>query len=129
VFAHAQQWRDIERLELRIHGHAIAVVDSALESDRLTTDQYELDLGMRYTQRLDHMLDRGIARAVAGEIAAASRRWQKIVQFLVEAERRCGHHHRWLSRLPIRRAWAAAQYRAPAAVCSCKVVASTLGCR
>ena len=47
--AHAQQRRDIERFELRIDGHAIALAQQAFEADRLAVDQHQFNLGVRHT--------------------------------------------------------------------------------
>jgi len=84
--AHAQQRRDVERLELGIYGHAVAVCHHALERRRFAVDEDYLHLGMWHAQRLDHVLDRGRARARARQVPAARRWRQKVVQFLVETE-------------------------------------------
>ena len=49
-FTHAQQWHDIERFKLGIHGDAITVAQQTIEADGLAIDQQQFDLGMRHAE-------------------------------------------------------------------------------
>ncbi|MNN44656.1 hypothetical protein D3C81_1589550 [compost metagenome] len=86
LIAHAEQGRDVERLEGGIDGHAVAVLQGAVERHRFAIDQDQLHLGVRHAERLDHVLDRGRAGAGHDDVLVASGVRQEIVQLLVEAE-------------------------------------------
>ena len=68
--AHAQQRRDVERLEFRIHGHPVAVAQRANEADRLAVHEHQFDLRVRHAERFDRVLYGGPRRATARELAA-----------------------------------------------------------
>ena len=93
LFAHAQQRRDVERLELGVNGHAVALAQERAEADRRAIEQDQLDLGVRNAERLDHVLGGGGAGAGHGELAPPPLGGEEIVQLLVEAESR-RHHAR-----------------------------------
>jgi hypothetical protein len=92
TLADAQQRRDIEQFALRIDRHPIAVAERALEAHRLAVDQNEFDLGMRHTERFDHVFGRRRARTAAGELASAPLGGKEVVQLGVETERRSDGH-------------------------------------
>lgn len=47
LLAYSQQRRDVERLELRVDGHAVTVTQQAIEADRLAIDQHAATMTTR----------------------------------------------------------------------------------
>src|SRR5687768_10939727 len=91
MLAHAQQGRDVDHLEFGEDGNAVAVFQQSVESYGLTVDQYQFYFGVRYAQRLDHMLGRCCPGARTSEFAPAPFGRKEIVELLVEAECRSNH--------------------------------------
>lgn len=58
---HPPDVRDVNGQEAREDGDAIGVLDPTLEAHGFAVDQDQVDLGMRNTEALDHVLHRGPA--------------------------------------------------------------------
>ena len=95
IIAQPQQRRHINRLELRIHRHPVAILNNPVEVRRFTVHQYQLHLGVRHAQRLDHVLGGRGTRARAGKFLLAPLRGEEVVQFFIEAEGGGGHYLYW----------------------------------
>lgn len=82
----AKQRRHVKGLEHRIDRDAVAVVQTVREIDRRAVDQNQLDLGVRYAERLERMLDRRVGGAGQHRLPAATVGGNEIVEFGVETE-------------------------------------------
>ncbi len=78
--------RHIERLEHRVHAHAVAVPHLVAEVHGLAVHQDHVDLGVRHPARLRQVLDRGASGHLECDEPAAPDRRQEVVQLGIEAD-------------------------------------------
>src|SRR5262245_48835887 len=82
----AVEWGDVEPLEHREDGNAFPSTNRVVEAYRAAIDEDEIDLGVRYTDRLDRIFHRWRPRHCSRETPFAQLRRQVVVQLLIEAE-------------------------------------------
>ena len=76
----------IEGFEYRVHRNPVTFAYPVGEIDRFTVNDNEFDLGVRNTRGFYRVLDGRGTCAVVVELALATSRRQKIIQFFIEAE-------------------------------------------
>ena len=77
---------NVEAFEHRVDGDPVAVRQRVIEAHRLAVDDDQVDLAVRHAERLDWILDGGLAVEAVFERTPAVLRREKIVQFLVKAK-------------------------------------------
>lgn len=82
----AVQRPDIEALEHRVHRNSLAPLKVVREAHGASVDQDQVHFGVRDSERLDDVFHRRRALEDMNECAPATRRWQEVVQLLVETE-------------------------------------------
>src|SRR5262249_48599095 len=77
---------DVDRLENREDAHSGAIEKRSAEVHRLTVEQHQVNLDVRYAQSLDRVLHRGTPEERMLERDAPSARGQKVIELGVKAE-------------------------------------------
>src|ERR1019366_6910848 len=78
--------RHSDRLERRVHAHSVAVTHLVREVHRLAVHHDHGDLGVRHSERLCQVLDRGPGGHRDRDGSTTSARWQEVVQTSDEAD-------------------------------------------
>jgi hypothetical protein len=84
VRANPNQRLDIERFEQGIDTDVVAIPNDMAKIHGLAVDQNQIDFRMRYTERLNHILDGSPPLEFVNETDLASRERQKVVQLLIK---------------------------------------------
>lgn len=77
---------DVQLLELGVYGHPLLALQALIEPYGLSIDQQQCHLGVRNTQRFDHMTGCGQGRAGARERTATALAGQKALEVRIEAK-------------------------------------------
>ncbi len=76
--------RNVQPLEHRVDGHALATGEAMLETDGLPVHEDDVDLGMRHAERFDKVLDRTRSAQAVVEATFPPMAGKKIIELLVE---------------------------------------------